>query len=479
MFQVPCFAPAGTSAAPASNNNTSGENHPGFLVDTEDNFDVDLLAEYLLDDSLAGLDKPSEDTNVDFSIGPQPPASSFVSPAQSEDGSFPPVAEATTNSQFNNQAQAIHHPGSALTGPPTLVTSVPVSPTSATADPSSIVVHQHEHLNKRRRVDNNINNNGASMLGKPLPDLTSKIPVPEIVCQQQQQQQQMIPVSGLQHQHQHQPQPQPQQQQQQQGRGRKKTQAQIDRRRERNRILARRTRLRKKFFFESLQKEVIELQRQNSALKELVKERFAADESKEVLEGCKAAENLPQAVVEACGEHVAELDQQDFNLVQNIQSSQHSFVITDPCLQDNPIVFASDAFLELTGFTREAVLGRNCRFLQGTETNQEKLEEIRKAMSQGEDVTVTIVNYMADGTAFWNKLFIAALRDCENQIVNYIGVIVKVSNPPENDPESGKLLPGEQVDPEKEAGVSSADEASPVEVMDVVVSANVATTQGC
>jgi PAS domain S-box-containing protein len=225
-----------------------------------------------------------------------------------------------------------------------------------------------------------------------------------------------------------------------QGRGRKKTQAQIDRRRERNRILARRTRLRKKFFFESLQKEVIELQRENSALKDIVRSELK-DNGTKILEDCNASEKLPEAVIEACGEHASGMGQEDFNLVKSIQQSQHSFVITDPSLQDNPIVFASDDFLSLTGYSREDVLGRNCRFLQGTETSQEKLDEIRKGLTIGSDVSVTLINYTADGTPFWNKLFIAALRDAQDNIVNFIGVIVKVLSPEPTDPEHGKKLP--------------------------------------
>lgn len=227
------------------------------------------------------------------------------------------------------------------------------------------------------------------------------------------------------------------------GKGRKKTQAQIDRRRERNRILARRTRLRKKFFFESLQKEVLDLQRENAALKDIVRTQLAEDGQK-LLEDCDAMERLPQAVVEACGENANDYDQQDFNLVQSIQQSQHSFVITDPSLQDNPIVFASDDFLKLTGYAREEVLGRNCRFLQGTDTSQEKVDRIRKDLANGEDVSVTLLNYTANGTPFWNNLFIAALRDAQNNIVNYIGVTVRIVAPEEGDPEHGKSLPDEQ-----------------------------------
>lgn len=226
-----------------------------------------------------------------------------------------------------------------------------------------------------------------------------------------------------------------------QGRGRKKTQAQIDRRRERNRILARRTRLRKKFFFESLQKEVIDLQRENAALKDIVRAELAEDGQK-LLDECNANEKLPEAVIEACGENLSEYDQQDFNLVRSIQQSQHSFIITDPSLQDNPIVFASDDFLNITGYAREEVLGRNCRFLQGTDTSQAKVDQIRKGLASGDDINVTLVNYTADGTPFWNKLFIAALRDAQDNIVNFIGVVVKVAGPEPGDPEHGKQLSG-------------------------------------
>ena len=245
-----------------------------------------------------------------------------------------------------------------------------------------------------------------------------------------------------------------------QGRGRKKTQAQIDRRRERNRILARRTRLRKKFFFESLQKEVMDLQRENSALKDIVRGKVDGDESKQLLEGCDAAEKLPAAVLEACGEQAAEMDQQDFNLVRSIQQSQHCFIITDPSLQDNPIIFASNDFLSLTGYTKEEVLGRNCRFLQGEETSREKVEEIRKGLANGGDVSVTLANYTSDGTPFWNKLFIAALRDSQNNIVNFIGVVAKVPGPEAGDAEYGKVLPGQVVGEEGNEGDDAAGEAA-------------------
>jgi PAS domain S-box-containing protein len=244
-----------------------------------------------------------------------------------------------------------------------------------------------------------------------------------------------------------------------QGRGRKKSQQQIDRRRERNRILARRTRLRKKFFFESLQKEVMDLQRENLILKDVVKTNLSEADSKKILDECDAAERLPESVMEALGECSGDMESQDFNLVQSIQTSQHAFIITDPSLQDNPIVFASGDFLKMTGYTREQVLGRNCRFLQGTETSKEKVATMRKAIAAGEDVSVTLINYTADGTPFWNKVFVAALRDAQNNIVNFIGVTVKVACPEVGDPEHGKLLPGENIKDEDDDGYYEEDGA--------------------
>lgn len=238
------------------------------------------------------------------------------------------------------------------------------------------------------------------------------------------------------------------------GSDRQKSLAQQDRRRERNRILARRTRLRKKFFFESLQKDVSDLQRENAALKSIVRSRLRPEDSKPLLERCNANELLPSAIHNledgdfdddeggggAGGGGARMLDREDFSLIQSIQNSQQCFIITDPSLHDNPIVYASDDFLSLTGYTQEEVLGRNCRFLQGTETDPSKVAAIRKAVEVGEDVNVTLVNYTSEGVPFWNSLFVAALRDAEDNIVNFIGVVVKVNGPEPGDVEYGKVL---------------------------------------
>lgn len=117
-----------------------------------------------------------------------------------------------------------------------------------------------------------------------------------------------------------------------------------------------------------------------------------------------------------------DLERGDFNLMQSLATGQKCFVLSDPKLPDNPIVFATQDFYNMTGYTAKEVLGRNCRFLQGPGTNQRAVEVIRKAVSTGSDCTVCLLNYKSDGTPFWNQLFVAALRDSDNCIVNYVSV---------------------------------------------------------
>lgn len=219
----------------------------------------------------------------------------------------------------------------------------------------------------------------------------------------------------------------------------KKSIVQKERRRERNRVLAKKTRDKKRGHLETLQMEVLALQRENYKLRHLVKSEVV--NSEDILQGCNALESVPQSVLEACNEMEKADPEQLFDMATRLKKSQHAFIITDPSLPDNPIVFASGDFLKLTGYDRSHVLGRNCRFLQGPHTSKAKIEAIRTALETGEDVNVTLLNYRADATPFWNQLFIAALRNGNSEIVNYMGVVVEVTGPAPDDPEHGKALP--------------------------------------
>ncbi|GMH66105.1 hypothetical protein TL16_g04359, partial [Triparma laevis f. inornata] len=108
--------------------------------------------------------------------------------------------------------------------------------------------------------------------------------------------------------------------------------------------------------------------------------------------------------------------------ISSLTTGQQNFCLSDPRLPDNPIVFASEGFYSLTGYTPQQVLGRNCRFLQGPGTDPAAVDVVRRAIENGTDATVCLLNYRADGTPFWNQFFVAALRDEHNEIVNYVGV---------------------------------------------------------
>jgi len=101
--------------------------------------------------------------------------------------------------------------------------------------------------------------------------------------------------------------------------------------------------------------------------------------------------------------------------------------ISDPDQPDNPLIYVNDAFERLTGYPAEAVLGRNCRFLQGRHSNPQAVAELRRAIDAAEPVTVELVNYRRDGEAFWNEVTVAPLRDGDGEVTNYVGFQVDVT----------------------------------------------------
>nr|8Q5F_A Chain A, miniSOG [Arabidopsis thaliana]8Q5F_B Chain B, miniSOG [Arabidopsis thaliana] len=101
---------------------------------------------------------------------------------------------------------------------------------------------------------------------------------------------------------------------------------------------------------------------------------------------------------------------------------EKSFVITDPRLPDNPIIFASDGFLELTEYSREEILGRNGRFLQGPETDQDIVSGATDAIRDQREITVQLINYTKSGKKFWNLLHLQPMRDQKGELQYFIGV---------------------------------------------------------
>jgi PAS domain S-box-containing protein len=107
--------------------------------------------------------------------------------------------------------------------------------------------------------------------------------------------------------------------------------------------------------------------------------------------------------------------------VAMVQTSHTPTVLTNPHQPDNPILFANDAFLRLTGYGRDEVLGRNCRFLSGPETDREVSNEVRRAVEAARPVSVRILNHRRDGTRFWNQLHISPIFDETGILAYFVG----------------------------------------------------------
>lgn len=113
---------------------------------------------------------------------------------------------------------------------------------------------------------------------------------------------------------------------------------------------------------------------------------------------------------------------QGIDLATTLERIEKNFVISDPRLPDNPIIFASDSFLELTEYSREEILGRNCRFLQGPDTDQATVSKIRDAIKEQKEITVQLINYTKSGKKFWNLFHLQPMRDQKGELQYFIGV---------------------------------------------------------
>lgn len=103
------------------------------------------------------------------------------------------------------------------------------------------------------------------------------------------------------------------------------------------------------------------------------------------------------------------------------EECEKSVVISDPSRPDSPIIFVSDEFETQTGYPPEEVLGRNCRFLQGPETDPKAIQAIRDALAAETEITIDLVNYRKDGTPFWNRLRIRPLFDDKGRVQYFVG----------------------------------------------------------
>jgi PAS domain S-box-containing protein len=108
-------------------------------------------------------------------------------------------------------------------------------------------------------------------------------------------------------------------------------------------------------------------------------------------------------------------------IIRAVDEAPIGITISDPSLPDNPMVYINEAYEELTGYDAELALGRNCRFLQGPDTEEKPVAEMREAIENREPVDVEVVNYRGDGTPFWNHVTIAPLFDEDGNLTHFVG----------------------------------------------------------
>ncbi|EWH02858.1 hypothetical protein Q427_06455 [Halomonas sp. BC04] len=120
-------------------------------------------------------------------------------------------------------------------------------------------------------------------------------------------------------------------------------------------------------------------------------------------------------------------DQQLRILERSVEASVNGVVIADARQPELPIIYVNAAFEQITGYTRDEVIGRNCRFLQGSNTDPGTRKAIRQALQAHRKLHVTLLNYRKDGTPFWNDLYISPVHDDRGEVSHYIGVQSDIS----------------------------------------------------
>jgi PAS domain S-box-containing protein len=124
------------------------------------------------------------------------------------------------------------------------------------------------------------------------------------------------------------------------------------------------------------------------------------------------------------------VDVTDTKLLQNtltirnraLELAGNGIIIVDAQDPKHPIIFSNKSFSQITGYGRDEVLGRNCRFLQNDDRDQPEILEMAKAVQLGEPCRLLLRNYRKDGTLFWNDLAITPLFDEEGKLTHFIGV---------------------------------------------------------
>lgn len=135
----------------------------------------------------------------------------------------------------------------------------------------------------------------------------------------------------------------------------------------------------------------------------------------------KQIEAFKQALANEITERMR-AETENLRLARAVNSASDGVVITDSSQTDNPIIYTNPAFLRITGYQLNEVVGRNCRFLQGSGTEAQAIAQIRTAVAERKELKTTLLNYRKDGQPFWNELKIAPVFSDENDLLYFVGI---------------------------------------------------------
>nr|WP_198982474.1 histidine kinase famiy protein [Herbaspirillum sp. ASV7] len=110
-----------------------------------------------------------------------------------------------------------------------------------------------------------------------------------------------------------------------------------------------------------------------------------------------------------------------------VEMTRMPMIVSDPRQPDNPIIFVNNAFINMTGYSRAEVMGRNCRFLQGPETDRAVVAQVRQAVAERREIATELLNYRKNGSSFWNALFISPVYDQHGQLKYFFSSQLDIS----------------------------------------------------
>jgi PAS domain S-box-containing protein len=126
-------------------------------------------------------------------------------------------------------------------------------------------------------------------------------------------------------------------------------------------------------------------------------------------------------------------------LTQILDTCVNGVTLSDPDLEDAPLVYSNKAFEDMTGYAHDEVVGRNCRFLQGADRDQPELDKLRAAMKNKEPIEVTLRNYRKNGELFYNRLVVKPLFDNKGDLIYFLGVQYDITQLVKSEEEIDKL----------------------------------------